>query len=84
MMATMSPFLNFQLTSLEPCVKLNRNFEGIRVILRFRMAKASPLTFYSIITPFDAFEYHVFENIMENGAFENGAFAHLEQMLHFP
>ena len=44
-------------------------------------------------------KYHVFENIMENGAFalleqmlhfvfenimENGAFALLEQMLHFP
>ena len=24
------------------------------------------LTFYSIITPFDALKYHVFENIMEN------------------
>ena len=32
------------------------------------------------ITSFDAFEiYHVFENIMENGAF-----ALLEQILHFP
>ena len=39
------------------------------------------------------FEKHVFENIMENGAFalnifenimENGAFALLEQMHHFP
>ena len=28
---------------------------------------------YSIITPFDAFEIHVFENIMENGAFALGA-----------
>ena len=33
------------------------------------------LTLYSIITPL---KYHVFENIMENGAF-----ALLEQMLHF-
>ena len=37
------------------------------------------LACYSNKTPFDAFEYHVFENIMENGAF-----ALLEQMLHFP
>ena len=38
------------------------------------------LTHYYIIAPFDAFEiYHVFENIMENGAF-----ALLDQMLHFP
>ena len=28
--------------------------------------------------PFDALKYHIFENIMENGAF-----ALLEQMLHF-
>ena len=35
-----------------------------------------PLTCYSIITPL---KYHVFENIMENGAF-----ALLEQLLHFP
>ena len=34
------------------------------------------LTFYSIIT---TLKYHVFENIMENGAF-----ALLKQMLHFP
>ena len=34
------------------------------------------LTLDSIIMPL---KYHVFENIMENGAF-----AHLEQMLHFP
>ena len=34
------------------------------------------LTLYSIITPL---KYHVFENIMEKGAF-----APLEQMLHFP
>ena len=34
------------------------------------------LTLYSIITPL---KYHVFENIMENGAF-----ALLEQMLQFP
>ena len=26
------------------------------------------LAFYSIITPFDALKYHVFEIIMENGA----------------
>ena len=39
----------------------------------------SPLTLYSIITPFDAFAISCFENIMENGAF-----ALLEQMLHFP
>ena len=32
-----------------------------------------------IITPFDAFIYHLFENIMENGAFApNG------HMLYFP
>ena len=37
--------------------------------------KIWPLTIYSIITPFDAFETHVFENIMENGAL-----ALLEQM----
>ena len=34
------------------------------------------LTLYYIITPL---KYQVFENIIENGAF-----AHLEQMLHFP
>ena len=34
------------------------------------------LTLYSIVTPM---KYHEFENIMENGAF-----ALLEQMLHFP
>ena len=34
------------------------------------------LTLYSIITPL---KYHVYENIVENGAF-----ALLEQMLHFP
>ena len=33
------------------------------------------LTLYSKIMPL---KYHVFENIVENGAF-----AHLEQMLHF-
>ena len=32
------------------------------------------LTVYSIITHFEAFEIHIFENIMKN----------LEQMLHFP
>ena len=37
------------------------------------------LTLYSIITPFDTFEYHVFENIMEYGAF-----APKKEMLHFP
>ena len=37
----------------------------------------SCLTLYFIVTPFNAFE--IFENIMENGAF-----ALLEQMLHFP
>ena len=37
------------------------------------------LTHYSIITPLMPLKYHVFENIMENGAF-----ALLEQMLHFP
>ena len=37
-----------------------------------------PLTLYPIIMPFDAFENHVYENIMENGAL-----ALLEQMLHF-
>ena len=37
------------------------------------------LTLYSIITPFEALNYHVFGKNMENGAF-----AHLEQMLHFP
>ena len=39
------------------------------------------LTLYSIhaITPFDALEISCVENIMENGAF-----ALLEQMLHFP
>ena len=36
------------------------------------------LTLNSIITPYDTLKYHVFENIMENGAF-----ALLEQMLHF-
>ena len=40
----------------------------------------SPLILNSIITPFEAFEiYHVFENIMENGAF-----ALLEQNASFP
>ena len=34
------------------------------------------LTLYSIMTPL---KYHIFENILENGAF-----ALLEQMLHFP
>ena len=37
------------------------------------------LTLYSIIAPFDPLKYHVFENITENGAF-----ALLEQILHFP
>ena len=37
------------------------------------------LTPYSIITSSDALKYHVLENIIENEAF-----AHLEQMLHFP
>ena len=32
-----------------------------------------------LILPLTPLKYHVFENIMENGAF-----AHLEQMLHFP
>ena len=36
-------------------------------------------TLYSIIVPLDTLKIHVFENIMENGAF-----ALLEQMLHFP
>ena len=36
-------------------------------------------TLYSIITVFAPLKYHVFESIMENGAF-----AHLEQMLLFP
>ena len=36
------------------------------------------LTHYSIITPFDAFAISYIENIMKNGAF-----ALLEQMLHF-
>ena len=38
--------------------------------------KIHPFTLYSILTPL---KFHVFENIMENGAF-----APLEQMLHFP
>ena len=29
----------------------------------------STLTLYSIITPFNALKYHIFENIRENGAF---------------
>ena len=33
---------------------------------------------FSIVTPFDALKYHVFENIIENGAF-----APKEQMLRF-
>ena len=37
------------------------------------------LTLYSIIMPLALLKYHVFENIMENGAF-----ALLEQMLLFP
>ena len=38
------------------------------------------LTLHSIITPFEAFKIsYIFEDIMENGAF-----ALLEQMLHFP
>ena len=28
-----------------------------------------PLTLYSIIKPFDALKYHIFENIMGDGAF---------------
>ena len=44
------------------------------------MIKAIKLTLYSILMPFDAFEISfIWENIMENGAF-----ALLEQMLHFP
>ena len=39
------------------------------------------LTLNSIITPFDAFKYHVLENTR---IMENGAFALLEQMPHFP
>ena len=38
-----------------------------------------PLPLYSIITPLTSFKYHVFENIMENGAF-----APKEHTLHFP
>ena len=41
--------------------------------------KHFPLTLSSIITPLTPLKYHVFENIMENGAF-----APKEQMLHFP
>ena len=37
------------------------------------------LILYSIIAPFDTFEISFIWNIMENGAF-----ALLEQMLHFP
>ena len=42
----------------------------------FASLRAIALTLYSIITPL---QYRVFENIMEKGAF-----ALLEQMLHFP
>ena len=38
--------------------------------------KIHPFTLYSIIMPL---KYHIFENILENGAFTP-----LEQMLHFP
>ena len=37
------------------------------------------LALYSLIMPFDAFEISCIEHIMENGAF-----ALLEKMLHFP
>ena len=47
----------------------------------FVRTKDFSLTRYSIITLFDAFEYHVFEFV---NIIEYGAFAHLEQMLHFP
>ena len=38
--------------------------------MKIKRAKSRPrvLTLYSIITPFDALKYHVFENIMQNGA----------------
>ena len=45
-------------------------------IIGSELIHLSSLTLYTIITPL---KYRVFENIMENGAF-----ALLEQMLHFP
>ena len=44
-----------------------------------KLTQVCSLTLYLIIMPFDAFGIYVFENIVENGAF-----ALLEQMLHFP
>ena len=45
------------------------------------MTKIWPLTIYSIITPFDAFETHVFENIMENGANAPFSIIHSHKLL---
>ena len=48
------------------------HFQKVLVLIR-------TLNLCSIITPFGDFEISCIRNIMENGAF-----AHLEQMLHFP
>ena len=69
--------------------KIMRTMKIINVLY---MQQINSLTLYSIITPFDIFEIHLFENIMQNRAFppifenilEKGAAAPLEQMLHFP
>ena len=56
----------------------NLKFSGLSILLH-GVISLPAAAHIIIITPFDAFKYHVFENIMENGAF-----ARLEQMLHFP
>ena len=83
----------------EPTILHNKQYAGFQVDIEIYKDKLSQsgnmilssditnmfITLYSNITPFGAFEisyiwkYHVFENIMENGEF-----ALLEPMLHFP
>ena len=63
--------------------------EGQNAMLPVGLEQATPLsranlsttalvTLYSIITPLTPLKYHVFENIMENGAF-----AHFKSLLKF-
>ena len=58
----------------------NNNISGFAYEHWHIIQVSAVLTLYSIIMPFfTPLKYNVFENIMENGAF-----APLEQMLHFP
>ena len=79
----MIPYLSIRILVLsEFILGLNLNIERVIyfIFLITRYSMIMSFDTFEIYYVFDTFEkYYVFENIMENGAF-----ALLEQMLHFP